>query len=118
MVATKGYGISIDRIDMSCPTDMEPYIKAYKEELKEKDHLMWLQGQYFASALDATVCNSEIWRGKHGKAHEYIKKPILQSMDDETKDNGYTESNEETAVFEMKQRIKALRSQGLPESPI
>ena len=31
------------------------------------------------SALDATVCNNSLWRGKHGKPHEYIKKPLMQS---------------------------------------
>ena len=36
------------------------------------------------------------------------------SEDNEPK---YKESNEEIAVYEMKQRINALRQSGLPESP-
>lgn len=115
MISTKGYGFSVEDIDWSSPADMEPYIKAHDEELKEKDYLMWLQGQYFVYALDATVCNSVFWRKKHENPHEYIKNPILQK---ETEENGNSESKEEVAVFEMKQRIKVLRSEGLPESPV
>lgn len=33
-------------------------------------------------------------------------------------ENSYQESQEEVAVFEMKQRIALLRKQGLPESPM
>ena len=46
---------------------------------------------------------------------EYIEKPMLQDEKENT--SGNTESKEECAVYEMKQRINLLRQQGLPESP-
>lgn len=46
---------------------------------------------------------------------EYIKNPVFSEESKEK--NGYKESQEEVAVFEMKQRMKLLREKGLPESP-
>ena len=57
--------------------------------------------------VDATTISITI----NGK---YIKKPIIEES---KKEPAYKESNEEIAIWEMKQRIKALREQGLPESP-
>lgn len=48
---------------------------------------------------------------------KYPKEPIFQAKE-EIKTNGYKESQEEIAIFEMKQRINLLRKSGLPESPI
>ena len=47
---------------------------------------------------------------------KYIEKSLNEqySKDNEPK---YKESNEEIAVYEMNQRINALRQSGLPESP-
>lgn len=115
-MVTKGYGFTVHDIDWSCPADLEPYAKAHNKEIKERDTLNWLLGQYFASALDATVCNSELWRKKGSEPHEYIRKPIMQEI--EQKHSGYKESNEDIAVYEMKLRAKALERQGLPESPM
>lgn len=63
-------------------------------------------------------CGETIWRLPdygNGRA-TYVEKPISEKIahDNEPK---YKESNEEIAIWEMKQRIKALREQGLPESP-
>lgn len=74
---------------------------------------MWLWfGNYALSAVAVAVDHN--LRGDKAKS-EYVKKPIYQ---EEKKENGYKESDEEVAVFEMKQRINILREQGLPESPL
>lgn len=78
MVATKGYGLSVDDIDWSCPADMEPYLKAHKEELKEKDYLAWIQGQYTLSAVSVAV--EHCLAGRKAKS-KYIKKPLLQELE-------------------------------------
>lgn len=113
MVATKGYGLSVEDIDMSSPADMKPYIKAHNEELKEKDYLAWLSNQYTSSAVSVAV--EHCLAGRKAKS-KYIEKPFLQYIFKEK--NDYKESKEETAVFEMKQRINLLRKAGLPESPM
>lgn len=64
---------------------MNPHIfrliaRGHEEKVKEKDALNWYLGQYFASALDATVCNNTLWRKKGSKPNGYIKKPIMSEL--------------------------------------
>lgn len=112
---TKGYGIAIKDIDDSCPSELRPYEKAHKKEMVEKDTLNYQQGIYNMSAFSTVLLNII---EKHSKA-EYIGKPLLVKMLEEADKeiNGNPERKEEAAVYEMKQRILLLRSQGLPESP-
>ena len=93
---------------MSCPADLEPYSKAYMLEQKEADNNMWAWWGTL-TAIDRALNNNKA-RAK------YIEKSLSEqySKDNEPK---YKESNEEIAVYEMKQRINALRQSGLPESP-
>lgn len=111
---TKGYGFSIADIDSSCPSDLEPYEKAYKQEREEDDllqHSWW--GSYGLSAVSVAV--EHCLAGRKAKL-KYIEKPVFF---EETKEEyDYKESQEEVAVFEMKQRIELLRKKGLPESPM
>lgn len=51
--------------------------------MQEQDTLHWYLGQYFASALDCTVCNNGLWRKKGSKPHGYIEKPILLKIEQE-----------------------------------
>lgn len=75
---------------------------------------MWLWwGSYGISALIYAV--EHCLAGESAKT-EYVKEPIF--FRESEKENGYKESKEEVAVFEMKQRIKFLEKQGLPESPL
>lgn len=78
-----------------------------------RDEEMWLWwGRYGISALYFAIEHSLSKKPRS----EYEKRPILsQNFEDR---NASKESQEEVAVFEMKQRIKALRMQGLPESPV
>lgn len=75
-MVTKGYGITIQEINWSCPADLELYNLAHEKEIEEKDALNWQLGQYFAYALDSTVCNAILWRKKGEKAHSYISEPF------------------------------------------
>lgn len=51
-----------------------------KNQMQEQDILNWYLGQYFASALDCTVCNNTLWRKKSSKPHNYVEKPFLESL--------------------------------------
>lgn len=98
---------------------MNPHIiallkKGHNEKIKEKDYLSWLSGKYTLSAVWVAVEHNLF--GEKAKS-EYIKEALLYSALDEKEKNSNKESKEEVAVFEMKQRIKTLRMQGLPESP-
>ncbi len=70
-------------------------------------------GNYVLSAVSVAV---EHCLAGHKATSEYIKNPILQETEKES--NGYKESNEDIAIYEMKIRAKALERQGLPESPM
>lgn len=102
----------------SKPIELISYGLAYKMQRKKQDEELWRMGIYVAHALECTVCNSIWFRGKHSKPFEYPKEPILfKEEKDQMRGNIYKESQEEIAVFEMKQRIRELEKQGLPQSP-
>ena len=92
----------------SKPIELKSYYKAYQLKKKMKDEEMWMQGAYFYNALETAL--SHLF-SKNSKA-EYVKKPFSFEEMEERK------GMEEVAVFEMKQRVKALKMQGLKESPI
>lgn len=91
----------------SCPVELKAYEKSCILEKNREDIKNWELGQYLLSAIASAFCKSE----------KYPKKPMFQ-REMVLNDNEYKESREEAAVFEMKQRIKLLRKQGLPESPM
>ena len=62
------------------PKKLKPFQIAYKHQRQVQDEQMWYMGQYIMSALDATVCNNSIWKGKHAKPSKYIEKPILADI--------------------------------------
>lgn len=114
-MVTKGYGFTVDDIDWSSPADLESYEKAHKMEIENFDMQMYCMGMYNKLAYEVVMAHFGAGlAGKRSNA-KYINKPFLQN---EIKDNGNPESQEEVAVFEMKQRINALKKKGLPESPM
>lgn len=98
-------GISYHEFWAMNPHIIKFYADQYKRAKNEEDTKQWQLGQYVAAAISCMFP-----KGK------YPKKPMFQ-MEDSVKESRNKESQEEVAVFEMKQRIKALRLQGLPESP-
>ena len=97
----------------SCPKELECYDKAHEIKIKEQDTLMhcWW-GTY---GLSAVSCAIEHFFGGNKAISKYIEKPIFSSDYHERKNVG--ESMESIAVFEMKQRTKITKNQGLKESP-
>lgn len=107
-------GISVEEFKHLTPYKLECCLKGHKLKMKMNDEEMWILGKYFASSLDATVCNAYLWRRKGESAHSYTKKPFLSSMESKSNNN----SQEEVAIFEMKQRTKLLEKSGLKASPM
>ena len=78
-----------------------------------EDEIAWAQwGNYGISAL--VVALDHGLRGQKAKS-KYIDRAVMS--DGEIKSSSYQESNEQIAIYEMKQRIKMLLEEGLPESP-
>ena len=73
-----------------------------------RDEEMWLMGQYVMSALDATVCNSFLWRGKNGKPSKYIEKPILQTA--ELENHVLTEEEKKKQLEKFVMSMKLMES--------
>lgn len=106
-MVTKGYGLTVDDIDQSCPTDLEPYAIAYKEQMNVSDAQNWQLGQYILASIESVF----------SKNAKYPKKPMFQIASG-IAESGCKEGQEEVAVFEMKQRTKMLEKSGLMQSPM
>lgn len=104
MLATKGYGFSIDDIDWSCPADMEPYLKVYQLKMNEKDMLQWQLGQYMAAAVSCIFP-----KGK------YPKNPMFQI---EENSDEITEKDIQIAILTEQRYMAMAVNKGLPETII
>ncbi|MCI8428205.1 MAG: hypothetical protein HFJ03_11870 [Lachnospira sp.] len=107
-------GVSWDEFWHMNPHIINLMLKGHQEKVKQQDYFAWLYNQYTMSAVSVAV--EHCLAGKKAKS-KYIRKPIMQEIYDDTQQQ-YSESKEECAVFEMKQRIKLLKEQNLPESPM
>lgn len=96
------------------PRILKAIAKGYKNKMVDMDYMMWTMGIYVKSAVLVAV--DHVLNAKKAKS-EYIEKPFLAEAEEETVKKN-KESNEQVAVYEMKQRINLLKQQGLPESPI
>jgi hypothetical protein len=110
-------GITEDEFWALNPHRINIRLEAYNLKLKRLDEYIWAAcGGYVTNAVYYAV--DKCLAGNKSKA-EYIEKPMYSADDEEDneKEKAVSESREEVAIFEMKQRIKLLRKQGLPESP-
>ena len=73
LIATKGYGFSVDDIDWSCPADLKPYIDAHQLVEKSIDEKMWVMGIYVTSAVRTSV--EQCLAGSKAKS-EYLEEPL------------------------------------------
>lgn len=77
--------------------------------------MAWIAGRYNLEAFQVVMSHfSAGLAGKKSHA-EYMNHPILYEA--KNAENKNKESQEEVALYEMKQRIRLLRDSGLPESP-
>lgn len=103
MFITKGYGITVDYIDWSCPAEMKNYEKAKIMERNEQDVNNWQLGAYIARSI------STIGKG------EYPKKPIFQYETEESENN--EENQPAIDRLNMEIRGKILEEMGFPMPP-
>lgn len=103
-------GVSYERFMDSCPKELEPFVESERLKMLRRDEDMYVIGIYTQRAVEVAI--EHCLAGRKAKSR-YFDKPISRNME---KNNNT--GQEEVAVFEMKQRIKMLKNQGLPESPI
>lgn len=105
---TKGYGFSIDDIDWSCPADLKPYAKAYELEQKKIDENNWFLGQYFAHALNSTVCNAFLWRSKSDAPGKYPERPFLYDAKESRGELSEEEKQREVDLFFAQEKARRI----------
>lgn len=106
-MVTKGYGLTADDIDWSCPAELEPYKKAYIIEQNERDVQAWSLGLYFYHASYAATRNAIMNAfGKRGDA-KYLEKPLMSDSVAENKD--LSEEEKQKAVDQFFAQEKARR---------
>ena len=107
--------IGVPKFDFfhSTPKELKAYDKAFELRQKIEDDKMWgFWGNYGISALIFAI--DHCFNGRKAKS-KFFEQPIMRELDmEQTNKHG---NKEEVAVFEMKQRIKLLERQGLPQSP-
>lgn len=110
-------GVTWEQFMDSCPKELEPYEKAYKNKIKEQDYLQYMWwGSYGVSAL--TVAIDKCIHGRKAKA-EYVKEPIFEKL---FENDGLTEEIYEKelkkALLAEEQWIIAGKQKGLPKTII
>lgn len=80
------------------PKKLMAFYDAYKIKQKIKDQEMWYMGQYVADALNATVCNSFLWKGKGEEPNKYPEKPYSYSRLSNGDNNELSEEEKQKAV--------------------
>lgn len=103
MLVTKGYGLTPNDIDCSCPADLEPYSKAHRLETLEKDSLIytWI-GSYGLSAVSVAV--EHCLAGRKAKS-KYIEKPIMQQIEEKNKTLSEEELQRQRELFVAKLEV-------------
>lgn len=98
LLATRGYGITAHDIDMSCPSDLKPYLLAYEQEQVTKDRQIWNWiGNYGISALIVAI--DHCFNGEKAKT-EYIKSSITDMKKIDTQQS----IQQQREAFVMKMR--------------
>lgn len=112
-------GVSYELFWHLSPTKLKAFEEAYMIKRKMRDEEMWYMGQYVASALNSTVCNAELWRGKNGKTEKYVEKPFMSELG---KNNLTQEELDQRELQKMllyeEQWQKQSKRNGLPETVI
>lgn len=104
MVGALAIGVSYDLFWHLTPKKLESFYKADKIKRERRDEEAWFQGMYFAYALDSTVCNNFLWRGKGSQPHNYVEKPFLQNK----LMNGQEETEKTLTEEEKKRKTEQL----------
>lgn len=99
----------------SKPIELKPYYTAFKLKKQMRDEEMHRQGFYNLIAFKVVMAHFSAGLASKHSNEEYVKNPFSFI---ENKENVNENSNEEIAVFEMKQRTNALKNMGLKESPM
>lgn len=117
LLSTKGYGFTVKDIDSGCPSDFEPYSKAFKLEQKLKDEENWTLGIYIQSAVSVAIEHN---LAGQKAVSEYIKKPLLETANEKKSEETQEDADREIQkmIFADDRWIANLKRKGLQETII
>lgn len=90
------------------PNKLRAFYKSYQQKQKIIDEQMWMMGQYIMSALDSTVCNSFLWKGKNGKPSHYIEKPILSQIKEKKEETLLSEEEKKKRTEQLFMQLRIM----------
>ena len=104
-MVTKGYGFTIEQIDWSCPSDLEPYADAHKLQMAEMDNYVYsVFGTYGISALIYAIEHN---LAKNPKS-EYIKEPILKITTENKEELSKEQIQKEVDLFFAREKARRV----------
>ena len=89
-MATKGYGFSVDDIDMMNPELLKPYVDAYKAECKQRDMEMYMWFGRYATSVLVTAIDATFGKGNS----KYVKETCYDSIEKHNTDDPDAEIRE------------------------
>ena len=90
LVVTKGYGFSVDDIDMMNPELLKPYVDAYKAEWKQRDMEMYMWFGRYATSAFVTAIDATFGKGNS----KYVKETCYDSIEKHNTDDPDAEMRE------------------------
>ena len=104
-MVTKGYNLSVEDINASCPADLDPYMDAYNMEKIERDTYIWAAvGTYGRDMLSSTL--DALLNGTKAKA-KYTENALYEEVKGRIEESQMSE--EELHQKELKEWVRQKR---------
>lgn len=115
---TNPYGFKVEDINSSCPTDLQPYVEAYKLMQKQKDDDMWNQGRYTMIAFDVVIDRVVSGFAKQKSNAKYPEKPFNILAEEENRELTPEEIDRELKrmIFDENQWRERTLANGKPDT--
>lgn len=84
------------------------YYKAHMHRIDQRNQEMWVQGLYFASAIESTVGN--MFKKKGTKPIKYIEEPIRVTPKTDAELKAEQEKERQKAIESLKRLQKAMQN--------
>lgn len=95
-------GVSWEEFWRTNPYILKLIYKGHKEKIKEQDYMAWLSNQYTLSATSVAVEHNLAGRKARSK---YIKKPLLQELEEKNKPMSEEELQRQRELFVAKLQV-------------
>lgn len=95
-------GVSWEEFWHTNPFILKQIFKGHQQKIKEQDYMAWLSNQYTLSAVSVAVEHNLAGRKSRSK---YIKKPLLQELEEKNKPMSEEELQRQRELFVAKLQV-------------